>query len=111
MTGGHAMTCGLNIREELSDEYVKVELEGEIDILTSQSLKETLYAIAEKYQKDIKIDCKKLNYIDSTGLGVLVGTLKKIRQYNKNVYICFLKDNIRKLFVITGLDKVFVIEG
>lgn len=104
------MSSGLTVREEVYADYVKVTLTGEIDIYTAQTLKEKLYNIVETNQTDIRIECGGLNYIDSTGLGIFVGALKKTRLYGKNIYLDRLKDNIRKLFVITGLDKLFIIE-
>ncbi|NJD03155.1 MAG: STAS domain-containing protein [Ruminiclostridium sp.] len=104
------MTSELIVREELYTDYVKVTLIGEIDIYTAQTLKDKLYGIVESNRMDLRIDCSGLNYIDSTGLGIFVGVLKKTRLYEKNIYMDKLKDNIRKLFVITGLDKLFIIE-
>lgn len=104
------MSGELNIREELNGDVSIITLEGEVDIFTSRQLKERLYQIVDTHKNDIKINCEKLDYIDSTGLGILVGTLKRAKQHGKNVYICCLKDNIKKLFLITGLDKVFIIE-
>ncbi|PYG88121.1 anti-sigma B factor antagonist [Ruminiclostridium sufflavum DSM 19573] len=88
----------------------QITLSGEIDIYTSQSLKDELNEVISSCQGDIIIDCKELAYIDSTGLGILVGALKEIRKNNNDIYICNLKDNIKKLFVITGLDKLFKIK-
>ncbi len=85
-------------------------LSGEVDIYTSQELKENLYRVVETNKKDVIIDCKELNYIDSTGLGIFVGALKKAKQYEKKITIINLKDNIKKLFIITGLDKIFEVE-
>lgn len=104
------MSSELRIKEEYSDDSIMVFLCGEVDIYTSQKLKEKLYSIIDNNKKDLKIDCTELNYIDSTGLGIFVGALKKVKQYDKKICISNLKDNIRKLFVITGLDKLFVIE-
>jgi len=104
------MSSELNIREEYSDNAVMVFLSGEVDIYNSQKLKEKLYKIIDDNKKDLKIDCTELNYIDSTGLGIFVGALKKVKQSDKKIYICKLKENIKKLFVITGLDKLFIIE-
>lgn len=104
------MSSELVIREEYEDDAVKVFLSGEVDIYNSQELKEKLYSIIEENKKDLKLDCTELNYIDSTGLGIFVGALKKVKQYDKKIYICRLKENIKKLFVITGLDKLFIIE-
>lgn len=100
----------LRIREESFENSIIVYLSGEVDIYTSQELKEKLYQIIDSNQLDLKINCKELNYIDSTGLGIFVGALKKAKQKEKNVYISDLKENIKKLFIITGLDKLFIIE-
>lgn len=103
------MSGELKMAEEILSNSVKVTLNGEIDIYTSNELKEKLYSIVDTNQKDLIIDCKELNYIDSTGLGIFVGALKKAKQYEKKIVIVNLKDNIKKLFTITGLDKVFQI--
>ena len=104
------MAANLNIISQVMDEFVMVEVNGEIDISTVSELKERLYHIVEQNSKDIKLDCSSLTYIDSTGLGALVGALKKVKSQDKDIYITNLKSNIKKLFLITGLDKVFKIE-
>jgi anti-sigma B factor antagonist len=104
------MSSELRMIEEKLNDSVKVSLLGEVDIYTSKNLKDKLYDIIESKQADLIIDCKELNYIDSTGLGIFVGALKKAKQYDKKIIISNLKDNIKKLFIITGLDKIFIIE-
>lgn len=104
------MTGGLRFSEEKLEDSVKVILAGEVDIYTSRELKEKLYKIVDTYKDDLLIDCKDLNYIDSTGLGIFVGALKKTKQFDKKIVLTNLKENIKKLFIITGLDKIFVIE-
>ena len=103
------MTGELKLVEEVLSDLVKISLKGEIDIFTSNELKEKLYNIVDTNKKDLLIDCKELNYIDSTGLGIFVAALKKAKQYEKKIVILNLKDNIKKLFIITGLDKIFQI--
>lgn len=104
------MSSELNFIEEQLVDSVKVSLVGEVDIYTSQKLKEKLYAIVDISNMDLRIDCNELNYIDSTGLGIFVGTLKKAKQNQRKIYIENLKENIKKLFLITGLDKLFILE-
>lgn len=87
-----------------------VELEGEVDVYTSTQLKEFFKNIIDEKNTNIKIDANKLEYIDSTGLGVLIGVLKKLKQENKDIIISNIKPNIKKLLNITGLDKIFIIE-
>lgn len=104
------MSSELKIIEKLTDDSVEINITGEIDIYTAQVFREKLYAIADSNKLDLRIDCKELNYIDSTGLGIFVGALKKTKTYGKSIYLVGLKENIKKLFLITGLDKLFVIE-
>jgi anti-sigma B factor antagonist len=59
----------------------------------------------------MKINLDTLDYIDSTGLGVMIGVLKKLKMDNKEIYILNPKSNVKKIFTITGLDKIFKVEG
>jgi anti-sigma B factor antagonist len=104
------MSSELKFVEKQLVDAVKISLIGEVDIYTASSLKEKLYSIIDQVNMDLRIDCSELNYIDSTGLGIFVGTLKKAKQNDKKIYITNLKENIKKLFLITGLDKLFILE-
>jgi anti-sigma B factor antagonist len=104
------MSSELKFVEKQEVDAVKINLIGEVDIYTASSLKEKLYSIIDEVNMDLRIDCSELNYIDSTGLGIFVGALKKAKQNDKKIYITNLKENIKKLFLITGLDKLFILE-
>jgi anti-sigma B factor antagonist len=104
------MSSDLKITEKRKDSLTEIYLDGEVDIYTSQNLKEKLYEVIDATKQDIKINCADLNYIDSTGLGIFVGALKKAKDYNRNIYVSDLKENIKKLFFITGLDRLFIID-
>ncbi|KDR96391.1 anti-sigma B factor antagonist [Peptoclostridium litorale DSM 5388] len=88
-----------------------VSLKGEVDIYTANKLKETLIDMVAERPQDILIDASRLEYIDSTGLGVLIGALKRLKQHEKDIYIKDVKLNVKKIFKITGLDKIFKVEG
>lgn len=60
---------------------------------------------------DVKINFKDLDYIDLIGLGVMIGVLKKLKINEKEIYIVNFKSNVRKIFIIIGLDKIFKVEG
>ena len=91
--------------------YWLVELDGEVDVYTAGQLKEVFKFIIGEKKEDIKIDADKLEYIDSTGLGILIGALKRLKQEDKDIIISNIRPNVGKLLKITGLDKVFIIEG
>ena len=87
-----------------------VHLYGEVDIYNAESLKSELHAMIDEKKADIVLDCASLKYIDSTGLGVLVSALKKVKEAKKQISIINMKLYIAKIFTLTGLDKIFLIE-
>lgn len=82
----------------------------EVDVYNAPMLKDTLHNLLDKQVADIIVDCKELKYIDSTGLGVLIGVLKRVKDNDGNISIINLKPYIKKIFTITGLDKIFLVE-
>lgn len=84
---------------------------GELDIYTSPEFKKTILDAFEGRESDILIDCEKLEYVDSTGLGALIYILKNLKEKEYKIYLDNIKPNIRKLFDITKLDKLFIIRG
>ncbi len=85
--------------------------QGDMDIYTSTDFKDKVLSSFEDHNADLIIDGQGLNYIDSTGLGALIGILKQVGESSFNVYLDNIKPNIRKLFTITELDKLFIIRG
>jgi len=95
--------------DEHKDQW-DVNLYGEVDIYNADSLKTELHALIEQRKADIVLNCTNLKYIDSTGLGVLVSALKKVKEAERAISIINLKPYIAKIFTLTGLDRIFVIE-
>lgn len=88
-----------------------VTISGEVDIFNSAEIKTKIIELIDKNPLDIRIECKNLTYIDSTGLGAFIAVLKKAKEFEKSIYFQNLKPSLSKLFKITNLDKVFIIEG
>ena len=95
--------------DEVRNAWVLVP-RGDIDIYSAPEFKKELIELIDIGNKDVVIDGTNLEYIDSTGLGVLISGLKKIREHENIIMIENIKPNINKLFDITGLNKVFVIK-
>lgn len=88
-----------------------VTITGEVDIFNSTALKELLIQLVKEKAASLRIDCKDLTYMDSTGLGALVAVLRNVKEFGGEVCLFGLRPNLEKLFKITNLDKVFIIEG
>jgi len=99
----------LEIRSERTDGICTVVLEGEVDVYTAPKLKEALVSAIESGCSNVVVNMEKVGFIDSSGLGVLVSGLRRAREKDGVVRIVCTRDNILKIFRITGLDKVFPI--
>ena len=86
-----------------------VSVVGEIDVYTAPRLREEITELVAAGSYDIVIDMSEVEFLDSTGLGVLVGGLKKVRAHEGSLQLVCNQDRLLKIFRITGLAKVFVI--
>ena len=86
-----------------------VSLRGEIDVYTAPRLRQALIDLVEEGATDIVVDLSAIDFLDSTGLGVLVGGLKRVKSNEGELKLVVTQDRIMKIFDITGLSKVFPI--
>ena len=82
---------------------------GEIDVYTAPKLRDKITELVAAGVYDLVIDMEEVEFLDSTGLGVLVGGLKKVRAHDGSLQLVCNQDRLLKIFRITGLAKVFVI--
>jgi anti-sigma B factor antagonist len=84
-----------------------IELEGEVDVYTAPQLKQQMISLLESGAEQMVVDLTKVDYLDSTALGVLIGGLKRMRERDGNLVLICPSPRIRRVFEITGLDKIF----
>ncbi|MBW3602435.1 MAG: STAS domain-containing protein [Actinobacteria bacterium] len=101
------MELSLNHRDEGA--ATVLEVAGEVDVYTAPKLRERLIELVQDGRHHIVVDMTKVEFLDSTGLGVLVGGLKRVRSHDGSLRLVCDKERILKIFRITGLTKVFPI--
>lgn len=84
-----------------------VSVSGEIDVYTAPQLKEKLTPLVDIEGNEVLVDFAEVNYMDSTGLGILVGAFKRSKERNGQIKLINLQERIYRLFTITGLDDLF----
>src|SRR5579862_3964770 len=89
-------------------EYV-ISLNGDIDLYTAPELKTELHRLIDGGATRIVVDLTSATFIDSTTLGVLLGALKRFRPTGGELALVCSDPNIRRVFEITLLDRVFAI--
>lgn len=103
------MDLTLATREE--DGRAVIAVGGEIDVYTAPRLRDRITELVGQGHYDLVIDLEAVEFLDSTGLGVLVGGLKKVRAHDGSLELVCSQERLLKIFRITGLAKVFVITG
>jgi anti-sigma B factor antagonist len=101
----------LDVETSTKDGVSVVSLRGEIDVYTAPRLRQTLIDLVEGGASEIVVDMEHVDFLDSTGLGVLVGGLKRVKDRDGEMKLVAKQDRILKIFDITGLSKVFPMYG
>ncbi|MDT9594766.1 STAS domain-containing protein [Nocardioides zeae] len=99
----------LTLATSEADGKTIVAVGGEIDVYTAPRLRDRITELVAAGTYDLVIDMEAVEFLDSTGLGVLVGGLKKVRAHDGSLQLICSQDRLLKIFRITGLAKVFVI--
>ena len=100
------MTLSINVNNNKTNGVWEFSLVGEIDISNAHYFKKQLETAVTEKKQNISIDLSGLNYIDSTGLGVIIGVYGSVKKEGLSVKIINPKDNVKKLLIISGLDKI-----
>lgn len=92
------------------EKFLLIEVKGDLDIYSEDEFRSFIEKEIEGADKDMVIDIKDLDYLDSTGLGLFMKIYKIAKEKDKTVSIINPKENILKLFKITDLTDVFNME-
>lgn len=87
-----------------------LSIEGELDLYTEPVLRRALEAAFAHCPTSVVVDLTKCSLIDSTGLGILVRANKRLSRAGKaRISVACPDRNIRKVFEVTTLDRVFAV--
>ena len=95
--------------ERLDDDSGLVSVSGESDLYTAPQLKGEVLRLIGTGSNRLVVDLTRTSFVDSATLGVLLGGLKRLRPKGGEIVLVIADPNIRKIFEITLLDRVFPI--
>ncbi len=99
----------MDVTTERQDGVLSAQVGGRIDGSNAAEFEEAIRTAIEESDRAVIMDFEKLVYISSAGLGVILLTAKSLRNRNTKFATCSLSDQIRKIFEISGFDKVIAI--
>ncbi len=101
----------LNIDMETKQSVLLVRLEGELDHHTAETLKNKIEsALLERDIRHIVLNLKELSFMDSSGIGVILGRYKQIKEKQGEMIVCSISPQVKRLFDMSGLFKVIRLE-
>jgi anti-sigma B factor antagonist len=99
----------LSLSTHTVGEHTVLEVGGEVDVYTAPRLRERLIELVEGGARHVVVDLSRVEFLDSTGLGVLVGALKRLRAAGGTLGLVCAHERLLKIFRITALDRVFAL--
>lgn len=96
-----------SVQTAVADGLAVIHLEGAVDAHTAPRFEQAMQAAIDKGQNRIIVDCEKLTYISSAGLGVFMGFVEEVRDQDGDIKICGLTEKTKQPFEILGFDSLF----
>lgn len=104
---GSASEPALTIETADHPPYTLVSLSGEIDVGSVGRLRPALRDLVVDGSANLLLDLSGVAFMDSAGLGVLVGIQKQVRIFRGSLTVVAPSRSVRRIFELTSLDKVF----
>ncbi|MFS0781116.1 anti-sigma F factor antagonist [Bacillus sp. 1P06AnD] len=97
----------LTVNMETRGNVLCIRLGGELDHHYAESLKEEASRTIEKnHITHIVLNLADLTFMDSSGLGVILGRYKQIKQHKGEMIVCAISPAVKRLFEMSGLFKI-----
>ena len=98
----------MQVKSRMVNRTLYILLSGELDEYTAQSVRKTLDTLLDTQKGFIQIviDLSEMTFMDSTGIGVLIGRYKKMKECNKPIFITNPSRNAERIFKMAGLYDI-----
>jgi len=112
--GGRAKGGGIgapfaSMRGVLGEGVGLVQLEGEVDLATAPAFKADIEQLLADGYVNVVVDLTRVTFIDSTALGVLIGSVRRLRERDGRLVLVASGFPVMRPLTLTGLDRVFTI--
>lgn len=96
-----------SVETKTDDEFAVIHLEGAVDAHTAPQFEGAVQAVIDAGQNKIVVDCEKMTYISSAGLGVFMCFIEEVRDEGGDIKICGLTEKVKQPFEILGFESLY----
>lgn len=96
----------MEILENQKDGVVIIEIEGELNLMSAETVKECFEKYIKQKSYRIILDFLKLEFLDSTGIGLIIEMSNRLKQLNGNLVIVNMNSDVKNLFGIANLLEI-----
>lgn len=100
-------TIDITVETREAAGWAVIDVGGEVDVFTAPKLRERIIGLLGDGKTRIVINLEKVAFMDSTGLGVLVGALKRVKERDGELALAGAQGTVQRVLGVTGLDAVF----
>ena len=101
---------GMNVQMALRKNILLIRLKGELDQASVTSLKYRVSEVIDKYRiKNLVINMSEVPFMDSSGIGFIIGRYTQIKQRKGKIVICSMNEIVERIFNLSGLKKICLV--
>ena len=101
------MPSSLTLQRSLQNDVAVITVDGFLDAHTAPQFEQALQQEITGGRVKLAVDCSKLTYISSAGLGVFMGFIEEVREQRGDIKVCGLTPKVRQVFEILGFETIF----
>lgn len=99
----------LKITNTVKDKVAVLSIAGEVDMFSSPQARNAIMELVKQRVPRVIVELSGVSYMDSSGVATLIEGLQLCQKYNGKLVVAGLRDNVREVFELTRLDKIFEI--
>jgi anti-anti-sigma factor len=91
----------------MSDNFQAIQPEGILDSVRANNLRRDIINLIEDGNKLILLDLHEISFMNSSGMGILVATLKAVKAKGGELVLCSLSEQVKIIFELSRMDRIF----